>query len=223
MGLSLKKKEAGPIGALREHMSAYMYWVKLGHSKFQHKKEVGRIFLEMENTEYLFQQAVSGTMYDYQRKIERNVWAAAVHKYDGDMARLKEALVRAVDACDAEKEVAAEDAAKKVEEEEAVADLSLKEQMALAEQKEKEEEEAREKASEQYAEEREESEETEAMTEADCRELWKIYQGLTSEYKEMQRIADRWIADHPEKGCLWVTFVMLAMPVALGYGLFQIL
>ena len=217
------KKEAGPIATLREHMSTYMYWVKVGKSKFRHKKEVGKIFLEMESTEYLFQQAVSGTMYDYQRKIERNVWAAAIHKYEGDMAALKEALIRAVDACDAEKAHAEEAAKEEEAAEEEEQNLSLKEQMARAEAKEKEEEAKLAEEKEQYAEDREESEETEAMTEADCKELWRIYQGLAEEFKEMRRIADRWIVDHPPKGCLGVTLMLITTPLALAYGLLQIL
>ena len=78
-----------------------MYWVKTGKEKFRHKKEIGPIFAEMESARYLFEQALSGTVYDYQKKLERNVWAAAMHKYGEEMDKLKDALQRAVEACEA--------------------------------------------------------------------------------------------------------------------------
>lgn len=225
MALMGKNKDAkNPVNILRDHIATYMQWVKLGKSKFRHKEEIGRIFLEMESTEYLFQQAVSGSMYDYRRKLERNVWAAAVHKYGGEMDNLKAALLRAVDACEAEK-LSEEDLRKKEEEEAAekaaLAKLSLREQMAIAEEKEQQADAERAEENAQYLEDREASEETEAMTEADCRELWRIYQGLSEEFKAMQKIADRWIADNPEKGCLGVTLMLAALPVTLAYSLLR--
>ena len=60
------------------------------------------------------------------------------------------------------------------------------------------------------------------MTEEDCRELWRIYQGLTSEYKAMKEQANKWMAENPEKGCLGVTLMLLAMPAAAAYGVWQI-
>lgn len=227
MVLGGHKKAAGPIDSLREHMTTFMYWVKVGKSKFQHKKEIGRIFLEMESTEYLFQQATSGTMYDYRRRIERNVWAGAVNKYDGDMARLKEALLRAVDACEGDPEADHKSAEEKLAAEEAerkeLEKLPIREQMAIAEKKEAEAAAAEEARKEAEEEEMEESEGTERMTEEDCRELWKVYQGLTAEYKAMKVQADRWLAENPEKGCLGVTLMLIAMPAAAAYGLIQIL
>lgn len=225
--MALGHKKAGPIDSLREHITTYMYWVKVGKSKFQHKKEVGQIFLEMESTEYLLQQATSGTMYDYRRRLERNVWAGAVNKYDQDMQHLKEALLRAVDACDADPKGDHEKAAEKFAEEEAerkrIEKLPIREQMAIAEKKEAEEA----KLAAARAEEAEESgddeeEEKERMTEEDCRELWRIYQGLASEYKAMKEQANKWMAENPEKGCLGVTLMLLALPVAAAYGVWQI-
>ena len=146
MPFKKKKGTVSPVNILREYVSTYMYWVKTGKEKFRHKKEIGPIFAEMESARYLFEQALSGTVYDYQKKLERNVWAAAMHKYGEEMDKLKDALQRAVEDCEAaksdeEKEAAArakEEAEKRKQEEEK---LSLKEQMALAEQRELEEEE----------------------------------------------------------------------------------
>lgn len=224
--LGKKKDSQNPVNILGEHMAAYLSWVKLGKSKFAGKEEVGKIFIEMESVRFLLEQAVAGTMYDYRRKLEPNVWAAAVDKYTGEMEKLKAALLRAVDECEAEK-LSEEDllkkAEKEAEEKAALEKLSVREQMALAEEKEKEEEARREEEDGRYEAERETSEHTEKMTEADCRELWRIYQGLSSEMKEMQRIADRWIADNPQKGCLGVTLAVLAAPVVVGCGLYQLL
>jgi len=190
------------------HIAAYLSWVKLGKSKFSEKEEVGKIFIEMESVRFLLEQAVAGTMYDYRRKLEPNVWAAAVNKYTGEMEKLKAALLRAVDECEADRlseEDLRQKAEKEAEEKAALEKLSVREQMAIAEEKEKEEESRREEEDRHYEEEREASENTGKMTEADCRELWRIYQGLTAEMKEMQRIADRWLAENPQKGCLGVT------------------
>lgn len=220
----LGKRESGPIGELRDHMAAYMNWVRLGRSKFRKKKEIGEILIDMESTRYLFEQALGGSMYDYQKKIEGNVWAGAVHKYDEDMQKLKEALVRALDACDAAKvteEEAKEELLKEDRPEES--ELSLREQMELAEKQEAEEEKKRAENAKQEAKEEKESERTEAMTEADCREMWRIYQGLNTEYKAMKRIADSWLADHPAKGCLGITLMLFALPLGAMYSLYQLL
>lgn len=223
----MKKKTESGIGLIEEHAAAFLYVVKQGKTKFAHKREVSDIFLDMEANEYLLQQATSGTMYDYHKKIERNVWSAAMHVYGEDIAKLKAALLRAVDDCEAEaadgmtaaERFEAEEAKRKEEEEK----LSLREQMELAEQREKEEDEARRQATEQYEEEKIQSENTEAMTEADCRDLWRIYQELLREYKAMDELAGRWLNDHPQKGCLGVTLAVLSLPVLAGYGIFQVL
>lgn len=225
MPFKKKKGTVSPVNILREYVSTYMYWVKTGKEKFRHKKEIGPIFAEMESARYLFEQALSGTVYDYQKKLERNVWAAAMHKYGEEMDKLKDALQRAVEDCEAaksdeEKEAAArakEEAEKRKQEEEK---LSLKEQMALAEQRELEEEEDEQ---EESLEEEIAAGAGETMTEADCKELWRIYQGMNREYKQMKKTADRWIEENPEEGCLGVTLMLLLAPLAAVYGLFQIL
>ena len=53
-----------------------MYFVKVGKSKFKHKGKVGEIFADMDNTQYLFQQATSGTMYDMKKKLDYTLWDA---------------------------------------------------------------------------------------------------------------------------------------------------
>lgn len=114
-----------------------------GQDEIQGEKEIGAIFLEMEGARYLFDQATSGTVYDYQKKLERNVWAAAMHKYGEELQHLKEAMLRAADACEMRKDIEAQEAAGAEEEkkrrEEEEAQLSLRERMALAEAREEEE------------------------------------------------------------------------------------
>lgn len=220
----LGKKESGIVGELNDHVTVYMNWVKIGRTKFRGKKEIGDLFIEMDNTRFLFEQAMGGSLYDYEKKLDRNVWAGAVHKYDEDMQRLKEALVRAVDRCEAEKITEEEAKAELLREDAAPeSELSLREEMELAEKKEAEEaKKAAEKAKKERVDE-EESRQSELLTEADCRELWRIYQGMNTEYKEMKRLADRWFADHPEKGCLGVTLMLFLLPLGAIYGLFQVL
>lgn len=219
----LGKKESGVFSELNDHLTAYMNWIKLGRSKFRGKKEIGDLFIEMDNTRFLFEQAMGGSMYDYQKKLERNVWAGAVYKYDEEMQKLKEALVRAVDHCEAG-EITEEEAKTDLLKADSAPspELSLKEEMEMAEKKEAEEAQKEEEAYQKEKAEKQASKNTDAMTEADCRELWRIYQGMNTEYKEMKRLADRWMADHPEKGCLGVTLMLLVFPVGAIYGLFQV-
>ena len=211
----IKKMTSGPVGELLDHLETFMVLAKEGRVRFRGKKDVGAIFSKLDRTGYIFQQATSGTMYDYRRKIERNVWNAAISEYDVYMAELKEALISAVD--DAEKpaeeaeEVPEETAA--VEEEE----LSLKELMARADADDAAEEAAQNEEALREAAEKEKSAATTKMTEADCRELWRIYRAMLTEYKAMKHIADRWIADNPEKGCLGVSLMIFGLPlVAAG-------
>ena len=51
----------------------------------------------MDNTQYLFQQATSGTMYDMKKKLDYTLWDAATHKYTEDIQKLKDELLKAVD------------------------------------------------------------------------------------------------------------------------------
>lgn len=68
MGFFDKKHESDtPIGNLRAHIGTYMYFVKVGKSKFKHKGRIGEIFADMDNTQFLFNQATMGTMYDFKR------------------------------------------------------------------------------------------------------------------------------------------------------------
>lgn len=209
-----KKKAPNPVNVLREHVSTFLYWVKLGRTKFRGKKEIGPIFVEMESAKYLFEQATNGTVYDYQKKLERNVWAAAMHTYGEDLQRLKEAMLRAADACEAQKvidsaaEESEDEAEARLEEEEA--HLSLRERMKLAEARDAEED-ARAEAAESAGPAPDGAAE---MTEADCRELWEIYRHMNSEYRWMKKTADRWIEENPESGCLGMAAFLLAAPLA---------
>ncbi len=217
----LKKMTSGPVGELLEHLEAFTVLVKEGRVRFRGKKDVGPIFIKLDRTGYIFQQATSGTMYDYRRKIERNVWNAAISEYDIYMDQLKAALLAAVD--EAEKaaetdEETAEEMAPAVEDEE----LSLKELMARAEEADAAEEAAQNEEALRAAAEKEKSAATTKMTEADCRELWRIYRAMLAEYKAMKHIADRWIADNPEKGCLGVTLLFMAIPLVGGLLLWQL-
>ena len=90
-------EKESPIGNLRAHIGTFMYFVKVGKSKFKHKGKVGEIFADMDNTQYLFQQATSGTMYDMKKKLDYTLWDAATHKYTEDIQKLKDELLKAVD------------------------------------------------------------------------------------------------------------------------------
>lgn len=87
-----KHEKESPIGNLRAHIGTFMYFVKVGKSKFKNKGRVGEIFADMDNTQYLFQQATSGTMYDMKKKLDYALWDAAVHKYTEDLGELKKEL-----------------------------------------------------------------------------------------------------------------------------------
>lgn len=221
-----------PIGNLRAHIGTFMYYVKVGKSKFKHKGAVGEIFADMDNTQFLFQQATSGTMYDMKKKLDYTLWDAAIHKYTEDIQKLKDELLKAVDegeetgAFAEEKEEEKKKEEKQKEEEETEEDFSgnwkahIKDQMKEAEEKARREEEEREKEENQVVEENED----EALTEADCRELWRLIQGLEREYKEMNRIADDWFAIHGKKtGCLTALVGMALIPLGAVYGLYYLL
>lgn len=220
-----------PIGNLRAHIDTFMYYVKVGKSKFKHKGAVGEIFADMDNTQFLFQQATSGTMYDMKKKLDYTLWDAAIHKYTEDIQKLKDELLKAVDEgeetgafAEEKKEEKKEEEQKKEEDKEE--DFSgnwkvhIKDQMKEAEEKARREEEEREKEENQVVEENED----EALTEADCRELWRLIQGLEREYKEMNRIADDWFSIHGKKtGCLTALVGMTLIPLGAMYGLYYLL
>ena len=233
MGFFDKKHESDtPIGNLRAHIGTYMYFVKVGKSKFKHKGRIGEIFADMDNTQFLFNQATMGTMYDFKKKLDYALWDAAVHKYTEDMEALKAELLKVVDQEEAApKEEAPKEEAPKEEEavevaptEEETGDWksSIKGQMAAAEEKAKKE--AERKKREAEAEEGFEVDASEEMTEADCRELWRILQGLEREFQEMKSIADDWFTVHGKgNGCFAALAMMALIPVGAIYGVCQML
>ena len=108
-------EKESPIGNLRAHIGTFMYFVKVGKSKFKHKGKVGEIFADMDNTQYLFQQATSGTMYDMKKKLDYTLWDAATHKYTEDIQKLKDELLKAVDEGEESGEFAEEKKEKQLE------------------------------------------------------------------------------------------------------------
>lgn len=218
---------------MRAHIGTFMYFVKVGKSKFKHKGRVGEIFADMDNTQYLFQQATSGTMYDMKKKLDYTLWDAATHKYTEDIQQLKDELLKAVDEGEEsgvfeeekkEKEIEEKkkEEKEKKEEEEKTGDWKahIKGQMAEAEEKARREAEEKEKEAETPAAEAED----ESLTEEDCRELWRIIQGLEREYKEMNSIADDWFSIHGKKtGCMAALAAMTLLPLGAVYGLYQLL
>nr|WP_302707187.1 hypothetical protein [uncultured Dialister sp.] len=224
-------EKESPIGNLRAHIGTFMYFVKVGKSKFKHKGKVGEIFADMDNTQYLFQQATSGTMYDMKKKLDYTLWDAATHKYTEDIQKLKYELLKAVDegeesgVFEEEKKEKESEAKRKEEEEKKEEETGdwrshIKGQMAEAEEKARREAEEKEREMETPAAETEE----EALTEEDCRELWRIIQGLEREYKEMNSIADDWFAVHGKKtGCLAALVAMTLLPLGAMYGLYHLL
>lgn len=228
MGFFDKKHESDtPIGNLRAHIGTYMYFVKVGKSKFKHKGRIGEIFADMDNTQFLFNQATMGTMYDFKKKLDYALWDAAVHKYTEDMEALKAELLKVVD----QEEAAPKEEAPKEEEavevapkEEETGDWksSIKGQMAAAEEKAKKA--AERKKREAEAEEGFAVDASEEMTEADCRELWRILQGLEREFQEMKSIADDWFTVHGKgNGCFAALAMMALIPVGAIYGICQML
>lgn len=224
-------EKESPIGNLRAHIGTFMYFVKVGKSKFKHKGKVGEIFADMDNTQYLFQQATSGTMYDMKKKLDYTLWDAATHKYTEDIQKLKDELLKAVDegeesgVFEEEKKEKESEAKRKEEEEKKEEETGdwrshIKGQMAEAEEKARREAEEKEREMETPAVETEE----EALTEEDCQELWRIIQGLEREYKEMNSIADDWFAVHGKKtGCLAALVAMTLLPLGAMYGLYHLL
>ena len=229
MGFFDKKHENdSPMGNLRAHIGTYMYFVKVGKSKFKNKGRIGEIFADMDNTQFLFQQATSGTMYDFKKKLDYALWDAALHKYTEDMDELKKELLKAVDAEKMHAQEEKEKEEEKKEKEEALQEEesgdwreNLKGQMKRAEEKEKEREEKRKQEKEEKAQQL--AHETEEMTEADCRELWRIMQGLEREFREMKDIPDDWFVVNGKKnGCMGALVAITLLPVGLVYGLWQI-
>lgn len=230
MGFFDKKHEKdSPIGNLRAHIGTFIYFVKVGKSKFKHKGRVGEIFADMENTQYLFQQATMGTMYDIKRKLDYTLWDAAVHKYKEDLAALKAELLKAVDEGALEKkdleekeEARKEEAEKPAEEAGESGDWTevIKGQMKKAEEAAREKEEKKKEEKEDGKEDRFDQH----MTEADCRELWRLIQGMEREFGAAQDIAEEWFQVHGAKsGCLGALLMMALIPAGALYGLWHLL
>ena len=228
MGFFDKKHENDtPIGNLRAHIGTFMYFVKVGKSKFKHKGRIGEIFADMDNTQFLFQQATSGTMYDFKKKLDYALWDAAVHKYTEDLDSLKQELLKAVDEeklhTKGKEEEKAEVEEVKEEKKEESGDWreNLKGQMKEAEERARRLEEKRQKEKEEA---QNAISDTEEMTEADCRELWRILQGMEREFREMNHIADDWFTVNGKKnGCVGALAAMALLPAGILYGLFQII
>ena len=86
------------------------------------------------------------------------------------------------------------------EEEEGDWKAHIKGQMEEAEEKARQE--AERKRHEESTPASNKSDDDEHMTEADCRELWRIIQGLEREFREMNEIAEDWFSVHGKKGRL---------------------
>lgn len=222
-----KHEKESPIGNLRAHIGTFMYFVKVGKSKFKNKGRLGEIFADMDNTQYLFQQATSGTMYDMKKKLDYALWDAAVHKYTEDLGELKKELLKAVDeGAETDTDVFEEKEEEVVEqpvqeEEEGDWKAHIKGQMEEAEEKARQE--AERKRHEESTPASNKSDDDEHMTEADCRELWRIIQGLEREFREMNEIAEDWFSVHGKKdGCLGALAALALIPAAAFYGIFHI-
>ena len=102
--------------------------------------------------------------------------------------------------------------------------LSSKVTIEAAYKKQKAKKEAERKKREAEAEEGFEVDASEEMTEADCRELWRILQGLEREFQEMKSIADDWFTVHGKgNGCFAALAMMALIPVGAIYGICQML
>ena len=107
------------------------------------------------------------------------------------------------------------------EEEEGDWKAHIKGQMEEAEEKARQE--AERKRHEESTPASNKSDDDEHMTEADCRELWRIIQGLEREFREMNEIAEDWFSVHGKKdGCLGALAALALIPAAAFYGIFHI-
>lgn len=221
MGFFDKNHESeSPLGLLRAHTGTFMYHVKMGKSKFKNKGTVYDIFYDMDQTQFLLDQATRGSLYDFKKKIDYALWDAAVHKYSEDLGKLKKELLRLVDeGFSPEREEKEIEETQSEKEEETDWKLQMIDEMEHAEEKAKQREEeerlARKKALSAL--------ESRHMTEADCRELWRIIKELEKEFRTMNRIADDWFAVHGKKdGCAGALLIVTLLPVATMYGIFSI-
>lgn len=90
LSLFSSQKES-PIDRLREHASLYMEWIRLGQAKFRKKEIIRSAFEDLSQAEILYEQAMSGSIYDYKKKLDPMLWEAVEHEYREDMPKLKKA------------------------------------------------------------------------------------------------------------------------------------
>lgn len=58
------------------------------------------------------------------------------------------------------------------------------------------------------------------MSEADCRELWKLIKEMDREFREMKQIADEWLMVNGRKdGCLGAVLAAMLLPAGAIYGI----
>lgn len=221
MGFFDKNHESeSPLGMLRAHTGTFMYHVKMGKAKFKNKDGVYDIFYDMDQTQFLLDQATRGSLYDFKKKIDYALWDAAVHKYSEDLKKLKAELLRLVDegfSSDPEEEEI--EKAEEKKEEKKDWKLQMLDEMERSEEEGKQAEKDAQKAREESL----RNLENHKMTEADCRELWRIIKELEKEFRVMNRIADDWFAVHGKKdGCAGALLLFTLLPVGAMYGLFSV-
>lgn len=213
-------EEASPIGLLRAHTGTFMYHVKMGKAKFKNKGEVYDIFFDMDQTQFLLDQATRGSLYDFKKKIDYALWDAAVHKYSEDLKKLKRELVRLVD-----EGIPTETKMEKSKEEEPKTQEKKNWRLHIIDEMEEAEKEGK-KAEEIAEKERKEAllnREDHRMTEADCRELWRIIKELDKEFRTMNRIADDWFAVNGKgNGCAAALLLFMLVPAGCFYGIFAL-
>jgi len=61
------------------------------------------------------------------------------------------------------------------------------------------------------------------MSEADCRELWKLIKEMDKEFREMKQIADEWLMVNGRKdGCLGAVLAVMLLPAGAIYGIWSL-
>lgn len=61
------------------------------------------------------------------------------------------------------------------------------------------------------------------MSEADCRELWRLIKEMDKEFREMKQIADEWLMVNGRKdGCLGAVFAAMLLPAGAIYGIWSL-
>ncbi|MFR8413830.1 MAG: hypothetical protein ACLVHE_05030 [Dialister invisus] len=214
-------ESASPIGLLRAHIGTFMYCVKMGKRKFQNKEDIGDIFLDMDQTKFLLDQATRGSLYDFRQRIDSALWDAAVHKYSEDLDKLKKALLKAVDQGAAKAaDIAEEEPEEIVPEKEEEKSGDWRDHI-LDEMKEAEE--AAKKNVPSKEERGVKTDDSKEMSEADCRELWKLIKEMDKEFREMKQIADEWLMVNGRKdGCLGAVFAAMLLPAGAIYGIWSL-